>query len=280
MGGDRALGGSLAVVLWRLPLLPLAGVSMEHLRPGLRLLVTFEGEPGWHHERVLLYPWLGDQWIILMPDGDEYAEALGWWNTRSVLTGKEAYPAEAIGRLVQFREPIDDETLLEVVVRARKMAAKELRLRPGVVPPPSQAVALSWDGTPLAIPRRTVGECIARRFGRKEPMRRSLKPKSGAVPESKPSKPPAADPEHDGESTSVPGPLRPAEGKIWQLPTMDRSDDYMFGQTLTELPSGSVMRGEYALAKMGVGCLWNRFCLVGRSTVCMMPAFISTGFSA
>ena len=61
--------------------LPLADLSpsgaelRSQFRPGLRLLVSYETDPGWHHERVLLAPVIDDDWMVLTADGDVYAES-------------------------------------------------------------------------------------------------------------------------------------------------------------------------------------------------------------
>ena len=53
-----------------------------HLFPGDRLVVKFPGDPGYGHERVVLWPAFADdvganEWVILTERGDVYNE--GFW---------------------------------------------------------------------------------------------------------------------------------------------------------------------------------------------------------
>ena len=41
-------------------------------QPGVTALVTFEGDPGWHHERLFLWPVTPTSWIVMTADGDVY----------------------------------------------------------------------------------------------------------------------------------------------------------------------------------------------------------------
>ena len=115
------------------------------------------------------------------------------------------------------------------------MAQKEQRLRPGVARPAGQSVALSWDGTPMEVPKPTVGERILRRFGGKN------------VP-STVGKRPLPDIELDGE----PANLDAGAGMVWEIIGLERSDDYKFGATM-KMVGGFVVRGDFALEKMGDG---------------------------
>ena len=120
--------------------LPLADVSASRaalrsrFRPGLRLLVSYEMDPGWHHERVLLSSVIDDDWVVLTPDDDVYSESLSDWKSVEVLTGLDAYPGSVVGGVVQFGEPLTDEELLRFVARARETAVQERALRPGSSP--------------------------------------------------------------------------------------------------------------------------------------------------
>ena len=138
--------------------LPLADASASRaalksrFRPGLRLLVSYETDPGWHHERVLLSPVIDNDWVVLTPDDDVYSESLSDWKSVEVLTGLDTYPASVVRGVVQFGEPLGDEELLRFVASARETAVQERALRPGRIYPADCSVALSWDGGALAIP--------------------------------------------------------------------------------------------------------------------------------
>ena len=67
-------------------------------RPGSRLIVQYPDlvDPGWAHERLVLWPCAGDvngvsTSIVLTPDGDVYEEADSDWARAEVVTG--GYPA-------------------------------------------------------------------------------------------------------------------------------------------------------------------------------------------
>ena len=44
---------------------------------GQRLLATYSTDPGWHHERLLLFRVADRRWIVLTGDGAMYEEDLG-----------------------------------------------------------------------------------------------------------------------------------------------------------------------------------------------------------
>ena len=134
------------------PVLPLGAASRLRLRPGVWLLVTFQSDPGWHNERVVLHAVVDDLWMILTPDGHEYAESLSDYSTWSILNGSSSYPPEATGGLVQFEVLLTDNELIDAIVRAQVVAVAERALRPGRAMPVDNPVALSWDGGPLGIP--------------------------------------------------------------------------------------------------------------------------------
>ena len=137
-------------------------------RPGLRLLVSYETDPGWHHERLLLSPVINDDWVVLTPDDDVYAESLSDWKSVEVLSGLGTYPASVVGGVVQFGEPLGDEELLRLVATARETAVQERALRPGRIYPADCSVALSWDGGALAVPPLAWHARVRRRVARKQ----------------------------------------------------------------------------------------------------------------
>ena len=93
--------------------------------------MTYEGDPGCHHERVLLTPVIDDDSMVLTPDDDTYAETFSDWKSVDLVTGKAASPAGAVGAVVQFTEPLADEELLRLVAEARETAHRERAYRPG-----------------------------------------------------------------------------------------------------------------------------------------------------
>ena len=63
---------------------PAPGRSTEPNPPGTCLFVTFASDPGWHHERVVLYLPGPSAYVIISPDGDEYVEPEDWWSSAVV----------------------------------------------------------------------------------------------------------------------------------------------------------------------------------------------------
>ena len=87
-----------------------ATVTPSMCRPGLRFLVSFEDDPGWHHERLLEHrvEVIGEgseatdvRMIVLTLDADEYVESLSDYSSCRVLSGSKRYPAD-VGDVVSF----------------------------------------------------------------------------------------------------------------------------------------------------------------------------------
>lgn len=67
------------------------------LRPGHRILVTFAGDAGWHHERLLICPVAPGRWIILTGDGDMYEEAFSDYSDwRQMDDSAGPYPPDVV----------------------------------------------------------------------------------------------------------------------------------------------------------------------------------------
>ena len=87
------------------------------LLPGDRLVVRFEDDRNYGHERLVLWPvFAGDngasEYVILTADGDMYSESLDDWNEAIVMTALGAYPARGMPpNLVQFSLLLEDTEL-------------------------------------------------------------------------------------------------------------------------------------------------------------------------
>ena len=77
---------------------------MSQFCPGLRLLVSYDDDPGYHHERILEYPVAPGEWVIRTPDRDEYAELVSSWSDTSVMSGRPVYP-ERVRDVVAYEPP-------------------------------------------------------------------------------------------------------------------------------------------------------------------------------
>ena len=150
-------------------------------QPGLKLLVTFREDPGFWHERLILYPATLHSHAVMTGDGDEYVEHEDWWLTVTVMTGRHEYPPEMTGQVVQFTSPVEGDELMMAIRRGRELALRERAAHPDLGVPPSPTHAWSWTGQRLAIPDRGIGDRFLRmrrkrgnavdpRFGRHQPM--------------------------------------------------------------------------------------------------------------
>ena len=91
--------------------------------PGQKLVVKFRADPGFWHERLLIYPCHGSNatrrgsWFILTGDGDFYVENVGDWRSCELmarrLAGDALYlplPPKVRGNVVRFAtDPSDAE---------------------------------------------------------------------------------------------------------------------------------------------------------------------------
>ena len=86
-----------------------AGSSLLGLfQPGDRLVVRFEDDMDYGHERLIPCPVFGDGgFIVLTPDGDLYSESESDWKEAILMTGLKSYPARGMPpELVQFELPM------------------------------------------------------------------------------------------------------------------------------------------------------------------------------
>ena len=116
-------------------------------RPGSLVLVRFEGDPGFWHERLLLAR-VGraeERWIVLTGDSDMYAERLSDWVEALPINGGYAYPGHVEGHVVQFSHPLSRAELGERILEGRKLA-KDLEAAEGLGASPLKTDALDWNG--------------------------------------------------------------------------------------------------------------------------------------
>ena len=67
-------------------------VDLSNGYPGLRGSVTYEDDPGWLHERLLLWVIEPVWFVVLTPDGDTYEEMGDTWLTAQVMAGRRHIP--------------------------------------------------------------------------------------------------------------------------------------------------------------------------------------------
>ena len=91
--------------------------------PGDIFLVQYAADvdPGFHHERLALWPVSNREWMILTPDGDHYAEDLGSYVTIDKISGRGDYPA-GVEEVVAFELPLTTSRLEGWITTGRQAA--------------------------------------------------------------------------------------------------------------------------------------------------------------
>ena len=249
MAADAATGAAA-----RLPLADQDDESRRgpRYRPGTRLLVTFAEDPDIWHERIVLYQATLEAWAIMTAHGHEYVEHGSWWTSVELLTGRTDYPASATGQIVQFETPVGEGELMLAIRRGRELAVAYRRAHPSEGTPPSPTGALTWEGRVIAIPARGVQDRFLQ-MRRKQGT--SADGRSAPAPARSDGPPPPGT--HDGEPVDLEEALDLSAGaaKCWQVVEVLAQDPVAvlpsFGTTI-DLAPGSVIRGESALACLGV----------------------------
>ena len=184
----RALQPSRACCLWLCVAThrPLDAVLLLYamaLVPGTRLVVRFLNDPGYWHERLVLWPVTRSRYVILTGDLDCYVEEASDWEERHVLNPAAVhYPAVVAARnwaYVQFIQALDEEAVVRYVKSARRMSEQELAVDPTLVRAADPTHVLSWNGDHLEVPvaaplRRARGKVPLEAAGRPLPLAAGL----------------------------------------------------------------------------------------------------------
>ena len=85
---------------------------------GLRVVVTYEDDPGWLHERLLLWVIEPDRFVVLTPDGDMYEETQDTWLTAQIMTGRRYFPLGP-ANVVAFADPLEDAEMRRHITEGR-----------------------------------------------------------------------------------------------------------------------------------------------------------------
>ncbi|CAK0824653.1 unnamed protein product, partial [Prorocentrum cordatum] len=90
------------------------------------VLVTCSDDPGWTHERVLLWPHneARTSWQIYTPGNDLYAEDFGDYASLIPMTGRRRYPP-GVRNVVAFNRPLQTAELVSLIKRGRGEAVLE-----------------------------------------------------------------------------------------------------------------------------------------------------------
>ena len=126
------------------------------LKPGLFLAVQFSGDPGWWHERLVLQIVYPKVWVVYTPHGDLYAEETSEWEGHIFMAGCTHYP-QVDGSFVSFSEPVDNEALDALMVRAMAVRAQMHAGRSDQVRSAPKVKGVDWDGAEYHIPAELHG---------------------------------------------------------------------------------------------------------------------------
>ncbi|CAK0898545.1 unnamed protein product, partial [Prorocentrum cordatum] len=133
--------------------------------PGTQLLVSFVSDPGFRHERVIVWPCHEDSWVVYTGGGDLYVEEEK--DSSKVYLMTAGQPPRSLpddgAKVVQFaRFPTDDE-LRGLIVEARSEVTALRRAEPDRVVPPDPLYFLSEDGRRYPLVRhRLQGKQVGR----------------------------------------------------------------------------------------------------------------------
>ena len=145
---------------------------VSQYRPGLRLIVQYRDDPGWWHERLLLYPVHDRLWVVLTADDDEYAEPVAGWVDVIVMSNRRRYPRGLAGSIVQFSAPLSDAEMEQRIRQGRRLAYTE-RTAAGITAAAfrfNQTHYVTWHNDLKPIPPDTASDGIRRRlFGKRPP---------------------------------------------------------------------------------------------------------------
>ena len=141
---------------------------MARWRPGSVLLVQYAHDPGWSHERVRVWPCVGDSpsWRVRTGCEHYYREYVRSWTRIWDVTGVD-YPSDLEGQVVQFQAPVEPAQLRDWVASARQDAL-DLAKGEGLDPVAGPTLAYDWNGGTITLgiaPARS----ILKRIGRKSP---------------------------------------------------------------------------------------------------------------
>ncbi|CAK0900961.1 unnamed protein product [Prorocentrum cordatum] len=199
--------------------------------PGLRVLVTYSDDPGWTHERVLLWPHNEGRtsWQIYTPGNDLYAEDFGGYASLTPMTGRRRYPP-GVRNVVAFNRSLQAAELVSLIRRGRGEAILEHGpLANGWWAGAGQ----DWLGGRLDIPAPTAVEVLRARLH----LRRKAAEAQTDLPVLGDGSPPPPPPPSERPPNS------------WVRCSFEDSD---FGQ-MVPLSAAAILRGRYGLDKGEMG---------------------------
>ena len=131
--------------------LPRAGsfAAVKSGYPGMRLLVSYNSDPGWHHGRVVLWMISKTRFVVLTPDGDMYDERLRDHATVMIMTGRLNYP-DGVINVVAFEAALENADLADYITQGRLEAERIVKAE-GLVSPPLPVSHIDWGGDDIVL---------------------------------------------------------------------------------------------------------------------------------
>ena len=115
----------------------------------MRLLVSYKSDPGWHHERVVLWMISKTRFVVLTPDGDMYDERLRDYATVMIMTGRLNYP-DGVINVVAFEAALENADLADYITQGRLEAERIVKAE-GLVSPPLPVSHIDWGGDDIVL---------------------------------------------------------------------------------------------------------------------------------
>ena len=147
-------------------------VDLSSGYPVLRVAVACEDDPGWLHERLLLWVIEPNRFVVLTPEGDMYEEMRDTWLIAQVMTGRRHF-SMGPANVVAFKDPLEDAEMRHHTTEGRLegnfISAAELTVTAG----PGSFFNRSGESKALRTPG-TVARVSHRLRGRRASVRREI----------------------------------------------------------------------------------------------------------
>ena len=261
--GPVAVAGPMVVAGGPAPWPPRGfGRAGQAIEPGSRLLVCYNEDPGFLHERVALWPASDTVWVYGVPGPERlYAQPDADFCFKAEVTAIGGMPADVKRyEVVSFASPLTNDELDDLIREGRREAERERARLQLAAPSRLPAASYDWQGTIRGLP----GGWLPRfRFNAKRIHPAAWAP--AALPAGLPvvvlpvdddvaaaDLPPLASP---GTAPSTPmdvdAGLDAGDDCVWVISEVG-VPSHPFGTTFEKLPAGSRRTSSRALFRVGV----------------------------
>ena len=226
--------------------------------------VTYEDDPGWLHERLLLWVIEPDRFVVLTPDGDTYEEMRDTWLAPQVMTGRLHFPIGP-ANVVAFTDPLEDTEMLRHITEGR-LEGETTSAAESPTVSAAPASCFNWSGELKALSAR-----VSHRLrGRCASVRREILPvvaSEGIAHDRNPREEIECSGNDGTEVANDEVDFSPCGGNVWVVCDPEDPD---FGKIM-ELDGRSSVSGDYGLAERSNGF----FSAVKRRSLTTLPSLLS-----